>query len=556
MSNHHSSSGDHLLSRSSTGRIGRRTVLGGLVGIGATTAMAAAGCSTDGTEPRGQDQEAVAQVLPTYRAYDGVTPTYPAEPGRTAAAFDVYPADPPRYAEEKPGDGEPLTFMGPTSFGQPPPVKDNRFWQEMNDRVGSPLDISLTPSGDYDAKFATAVAGNQLPDMFLVGAMASLPRFMTSEAADLTEHLAGDNILDYPALANIPTDSWRECVHGGTIRALPLNRGLVSLPSVLVREDLLAAKGVASTDVTDFESLYDLSKELTGGEVFAWTSAPTSHIRNMLDIPQTWVLGDDGRLATSLEDERQQDALEAARRLVADGLVHPSAGSTPVATRKLWFGSGVGPLHPDSFIAWFSLYIQNAEVEGIEIQALPMAGFSGGQGTQALPRPNYGITAINASAGERIPTLLRIADWLAAPTGTEEFRFNKYGIEGLNFTLDGSDPEPTDKSDAVNIGSLYICDAARAIYSPGRPDATRSAWEHQKAVTEKAAEDPTYGLYSETYSRKITTLNRTLNAVRDDIVAGRKPVSTWKSAAQDFMNKGGSVILEEYQEALDADPTR
>src|SRR5699024_7892264 len=195
-------------------------------------------------------------------------------------------------------------------------------------------------------------------------------------------------ILDYPALANLPTDSWRQCIYGGTIRALPVQRGLVSLPSVLVREDVLRAKGVASTDVTDFESMYDLSKELTGGKAFAWSSAPLNHIRMMLDIPQTWVLGDDGKLTTSLQDERQEEALEATRRLVADKLVHPEADSTPVATRKLWFGSGTTPLHPDSFIAWFSLYTQNADVEGMEIQALPMAGFSGGQGTQSVPRPN------------------------------------------------------------------------------------------------------------------------------------------------------------------------
>ncbi|HIT75595.1 MAG TPA: hypothetical protein IAA98_08425 [Candidatus Avipropionibacterium avicola] len=540
-------------------RISRRVVLGGLAGVGAATTLAAAGCSTDsgsGSGSGGGGQQGANQVLPTYQAYEGVTPTYPAEPGRTSAAFESYPADPPRYAEEAPGDGTPVTFMGPTSFAAPPPLRNNTFWQEMNARVGSDLDINLTPAGEYDAKFATSVAGDQLPDMFYIGGMASLPQFMTSKAADLTEYLSGDNILNYPGLANIPTDSWRECIFDGTIRSVPLNRGLVSLPSILVREDVLAEKGISSADATDFEALYDLSKELTGGDVFAWTGAPTGHIRNMLDIPHTWVLGEDGKLTTSLQDERQEQALEASRRLVADGLVHPEAAGTPVATRKLWFGSGTGPLHPDSFIAWFSLYIQNADVEGIEIQALPMAGFNGGQGTQALPRPNAGRTAINASAGDRIPTLLKIADWLAAPTGTEEYRFNKYGVEDHNFTLEGSDPVPTDKADEVNIGSLYICDAARAIYSPGRPAATQSAWEHQKAVTEKAVEDPTYGLYSETYSRRITTLNRALDAVREDIMAGRKPVSAWKPAAEDFMKKGGTKILEEFQQALDADPTR
>ncbi|MFW6598521.1 hypothetical protein ACQBAU_08210 [Propionibacteriaceae bacterium Y2011] len=108
----------------------------------------------------------------------------------------------------------------------------------------------------------------------------------------------------------------------------------------------------------------------------------------------------------------------------------------------------------------------------------------------------------------------------------------------------------------MNIGSLYLCDAARAIYSPGRPDTVRSAWEHQKDVTSKAMGNPTYGLYSETGARKLSTLNRKLGDTVDSIIAGREPVSAWKGAVQTFMSDGASTILEEYQADHDANPPR
>ncbi|MGD7706975.1 hypothetical protein [Microlunatus sp. Y2014] len=540
----------------STGRLSRRAMLAGTVGATAAIGLGAAGCTPgDAGESGGNGERGGAKaVLPNYVPYTGVEPTYPAEVARTSAAFAEYPAEPPRYAENPPGNGQPVTFMGPTSFAMPPVLADNPFWQEMNARAGSPLDIQLTPAGEYDAKFATSVAGGQLPDMFYVGSMASLPEFLAADAADLTDHLSGDAINDYPALANIPSDAWRGCMFGGRIRTLPLHRGLISLPSILVREDLLAGQGMSVTDVDSFETLYSMSKELTGGDQVAWTNVPLGYIRSMLDIPQTWTLDEDGRLGTSLEDERHEQALEAARRLVADKVVVPDYASTPTANRKLAFGSGTRIFHPDSFIAWFSLYVQHERVPGIEIQVLPMAGFDGGQGTQALSSGIGGRSAINIKAGDRIADLLRIADWLAAPVGTEEYLFNKYGIAGRHYNLDGTDPIPTEQNHEVNIGSLYLCDAARAIYSPGRPDTVRSAWEHQQSVTGKAMADPTYGLYSETGARKLPTLDRKLSDTVDSIIAGRQPVSAWQGAVQTFLNDGATTVLEEYQADLDANP--
>ncbi|OYN92671.1 type 2 periplasmic-binding domain-containing protein [Parenemella sanctibonifatiensis] len=537
--------------RAAAPMLNRRTLLGGAA---AAAAIATVGCTTE------KPQEDTAQnraVLPSYIPYDGVEPDYPAESGRSSAAFTTYPADPPVFSDQTPGDGTPVTFMGPTSFAPPPTLPNNKFWQEMNERVGSPLDIVVTPAGEYNAKFATATAGDLLPDMFYIGAATSLPQFMSATAADLTDFLAGDAITDYPGLANIPEASWRQCVFGGRIRALPLERGLVSLGSILCREDLMEAAGMSVADATDLAALEEMSKELTGGGQFAWTGSPLGHIKSMYDIPQTFIRDEGGRLTQALLDERQEEALEAARRMTADGVVHPEAAATQVANRKAWFGTGIGVLHPDSFIAWFSLYVQYGnQTEGLEIQALPVNGVNGGKGTQSLPNPNFGITAINANVGDRLPTLLKIADWLAAPVGTEEYRFNKYGIEGHNFTLENgsSDPVPTDKADEVNIGSLYMCDAARAIYSPGRPDAVESAWNHQRSVTEKCLDNPVFGYYSASAEKNLSALNRDLKGVSEDIVLGRRPVSDWRPAAQRWIDEGGQTIIDEYQKDIDTNP--
>lgn len=529
--------------------ISRRTLLGGAAGAGAAVVLAS--CSSGGSSDPAAQQEANTSALPDYVPYADVEPDLPAELGRTSGGFFAYPESPVSFSSEAPGDGEPVTFMGPTSFGLPPALGDNPFWQEMNERIGSELQISLTPAGEYDAKFSTTIAGDSLPDAFYVGAMPSRPRFMMSKAADLTEHLSGDAVNDYPGLASIPTDSWQECVFEGTIRAIPLNRGLVSLGSVLMRNDLLDEAGIDRAEITSFEALRDISAEMTSGNRWAWADAPLGHLRRMCDIPIRWTL-EDGTIGTNLLDERQLEALEATRQLVDDGSVNPDAAGTPASTKKQWFGGGQIAFMSDSFIAWFSLYVANAGVEGLDIQAMSIPGMTDGVGTQDLPHPNAGFTAFSADVGDRLPVLLRIADWLAAPFGTEEYLFNKYGIAGRNYELDGSDPVPSDRATEVNIGSLYFSDTARVIYSPGRPETVQDAWDHQSAVTEKQVVDPTYGLISETASRRLNSLAGELTAVQDDIIYGRRPVSDWESAAQEFLDGGGTKMIEEYQESYDA----
>lgn len=528
----------------------RRAVLAGGLGL---AVAGLAGCTTGGTTNDDKAGQVDPTVLPAHVPYGGVRPDLPPEDGRCSAGFLKYPTDRPRMWPQAPGDGKPVTAIVPTSFGAPPPLAANPYWQELNRRVGSDLQISVTPSADYNAKFATSVAGDQLPDWFNVGTIASKPDFLTSKAVDLTDHLAGDKIKQYPGLANIPTASWRECVFNGRLMALPLSRGLVSLSTVLTRNDLLAKQGI-TTLPTDWAGLVDLSRQLTGGQTWAWGTIPINYARASLDIPNTVALAD-GRLSWTLHDERQQQALEALRRLVADGLVVPDSAATPTATQKLWFGAGRSILHSDSFIAWFSLLAANAKVEGIEIRSLPVIGHHGGQGTQPVGSANVNVSAINKKAADRIETFLKIADFLAAPFGTEEYLFQKYGTEGRHYKVNADgDPVPVGNSEEINVMSLYLSDAARVVYSAGNPDTARAAYEHQRTVMTKAATDPTVSLYSATADKKLATLNRALNDVANGIIAGRQPVKDWTTAVDTFLSGGGTAILSEYQESYDKAP--
>ncbi len=528
--------------------IHRRSLLAGAGAAG--TAALLASCTTSG--PASPEENLVdPSLLPDLIPYEGVTPDLPGDvlvhPG-----FFSYPDDPIRFTEEVPGDGAPITALVPTSFAVPPPVSSNSYWQEFNQRIGSDMEIAITTQKDWVAKFNTTVAGNALPDMFNVPTQPSMPQFMEATTADLTEYLSGDAIAKYPALANLPTASWSQCIFNNKIHAIPITRGTMGLSVIFGRTDLMAEAGITEPP-QNFAEFAAQAKELTGGNRWGLGSPMLGQIRRMLHIPSYWILEDD-QVKLTLDDERQLQALEAARSLVEAGVVHPDAAGTATPTKKQWFGSGTTILHDDSFIAWFSLYVQFTSVEGIQIDAQHVPGFDGGRGRNVLPNANQSISAINKNSADRIETFLKVANWLAAPFGTEEYLFQKFGVEGVHHTRDeNGDPEViAGTADMVQLGSLYLADAARVLYSPGRQQAVEAAHAYQSEWTEDAFVDPTYALFSDTDSRKGAELNRLLSTATEDIMYGREDVSAWTDAVAEWKSSGGDDIFDEYQKALDA----
>lgn len=527
-------------------RINRRSLIAGALGVVAGWPLAA--CTTSGS---GGGSSAIdSALLPTYRPYLDVEPDLPGETGRSTASFFSYPAEPVRFSSGVPGDGRPIRAMVPSSFALPPGRDRNPFWQELDRRLGSELDLSIVTASDYTTAFSTAVAGDKLPDMFHVGSVQSLPAFMERKAADLTSQLSGDAIEKYPGLANLPTDSWKACIFGGAIRAIPISRGLTNLGVLFARTDRLSAIG--ATQPANFEELLALSKELTSPRARRWAlgGAPVDFVRSMLDIPSPWRVDGDTFVSTRT-DERQQQALEALRTLHQAGVIHPDADTVGGPVKKGWLGAGTIAMAVDSFVAWFSLYGTYATPDNPDfaIQALDIPGFDGGQGTQFVPIPNVGITAINQASSDRVESLLKVADWLCSPFGTEEYLFLKYGQPGVHYRLEGSDPIPEKKAGDIQIGALYLGDAARVLYSPGRRDVIQAAHDYQTRATSKAVSDPTLGLYSETAGRRGASLEAALSSAASDIIAGRKPVADWTGAVDAYLSGGGRTIAEEYTRA-------
>ncbi|WP_350274405.1 extracellular solute-binding protein [Kribbella sp. HUAS MG21] len=528
--------------------ISRRTLLGGSL---AAAAVGLTGCST---VTRSTDIAALNKpvALPTYKRFEGPQPDLPRSHPLMPDCFYKFPERPVKVSDGAPGDGADVTGSAPTSNPIPPTADRNPYWQELNRRLGSSLGLNITSAADYPNKFATAVAGDTLGDLFNVdGGFAYLPQFLEARAQDLTEYLSGDAILEYPFLANAPAASWRGCVFSGGIRAVPIQRGVMSSNTLLVRQDLLDQLGVEIGSPT-VDELVKVAKAVTDGKKNRWGFAvpPTASLSAMLGLPNGWEVRD-GKLVHSRELPEHKELLAITRQMVKDGLIHPDGVAK--ANQKVWFTQGSAVMTQDSYSSIQSFY-RRATNKNFSI-TIPVPRASGGKvGRVLLGSPNNSIAAIRPSSPERTKTLLRVLNWFAAPFGTEEYLFRKFGLPGRHYTLNGTDPQLTkDGGSEVCLGEFpvqYLADGPYPAYFPGHPEAVDNLYNHLKAVLPTAILSPTYGLYSPTQSTKGKVLDTRMDALTKDIQLGRADLSAWDEAVTNYRKSGADAIRNELEQAL------
>ncbi|MFE6968401.1 extracellular solute-binding protein [Isoptericola sp. NPDC057653] len=532
--------------------LSRRSFLGG---VAVVAAGALTGCSPSSSAGGGGSGSA-SVTLPKYIRYEGVTPDLPGDASGIPDTFLRYPAKPVAAFSRPPGDGSEIRGSVPIGGPVPPSAGRNAYWQELNTRLGSDLQLTMTPRADFPQRFATAVAGDGLGDLYTLDmGMAHLPDFLRAQCQDLTEHLAGDAIADYPFLANIATESWRGTVFGGGIYAVPITRGVQSSALLYARGDLLAKHGITD-DPRTVDDFLALCAEVTEPRANTWalSSAPMPMLQQMLGLPNNWQV-EGGTFTHVLELDGHREALELGRRLVDEGYVVPDGVTAEGVDQKTWFASGAALLHADTYSAAPGLHQQSeASAPDYAIRMVRTPSQDGkAPAALWLGPPNNTLSAIKKGDPERVRTLLSVLNWLAAPLGTEEHLFRKFGVEGVHYELDGTDPVLTALGKSETSEGFfpveYLVDGPRSNYFPGRPDVAKDVHAHMADMVPGGVADPTVGLYSDTQGTKGGQLGTALSDATNAILLGRKPVSSWDAVVAKWRADGGDKIRAEYEAA-------
>lgn len=525
-------------------------------GAGAAALGALAACTGSENVPGSGPSDPSTFEWPNHVPFQGPPADLPGTPDGVNPGFLRYPPAESRIATTSgpPGDGSPITAMTPNFSAARPSMGQNSFWQNLNELLGSEFDAQLVPGADYTNVFATTVASGSLPDLFTLYRAPRLPELLRSQAVDLTDFVAGGAIETYPNLANIPSNAWRFSVYSDRIYTIPLFRGLRTSAILFQRSDLLGELGL-NTAPSDFEEFLEIALEVTdpARNRWAFSNFPTEFLRQSLGIGNLWV-EEDGRFSSAWADERQQDFFEAGRRLIEAGVIHPD-GFTGTGHKDRFMSGECFYVH-DGMSAWGGYYTSVASsnpalIETFQIDGVPV--FDHSDGFEGAPWRGPDVAeqcGIGRGATDRIETVLAVANYLAAPLGSEEKLNAMYGVEGAHYDFVDGEPIRTElgATEWLNLGLLMS--SPFEVEVAGHPDAVSMQHRFQTYLSEQAQRNAADGLYSEALVSNGGALNLELADLTNEILQGRQRPDSWEPALENFKAGGGDEIAEELAEAL------
>ncbi len=541
---------------------------GGSTGLTSPTAAIA-------TRPAGTAGVAGSAVVGSPVAADGrlVSP----QQGVPDAVTKVPTSFPTSYNGTPSKGGKVTAFT--ISYNAPPVARDqNKFWQELEKRLGCSWDPIITPQPSYGEKSSALLAGGSLPELFYLNpGQNAAPQYKAMEQGaflDLTPYVTGDAGKEYKNLATIPASTWKNTSFKGKIYGVP--RSLQRSGNItFYRSDWTKKLNIAAPTSTEAvrAMLSAFSKNDPDGNGQpdtwgitryggGWSGWDTSSIAfNMFGMPAGWRVNKDGTMTNEIETDEYRQGLAYLQQLFADGSFYPDAGSMTFAQASTSFSGGKVGVHSggfESFItpkakgsAYGNLVQSNPQAE---IAGLLPSAIGGAKGVTRNTQGAFGVVGIPSTTKDqnRIKGLLWILDYLAAPFGSEEHKFLNYGIEGVD---SDKDPETgalsvTNQGVAERGDLVYMMTGLLVVYYPNAPGAAEAAQKLALDIFKIGQDDPSWPLYSQTNVSKSAELGQFGFDRATAIITGREPLSTLDKAITDWKSRGGDQIRQEFEASL------
>ncbi len=542
--------------------LNRRTLM---IASFAAAAVATAGCSsnTPGTAPSTAGE---GLIWPTQVPLEKLPGAHISDVPGVAPAYEQWPNPSRQSVKTPPGSGGNLRTLAPTWSTAPPPIAKNKWAQE----VQKDLNVKWSPeiTADYGQVIPTTLASGKLPDLMFLEWTSNpsvLQAMQQGAFADLTPHLTGDKIKDYPNLANFPEYAWKASALLNKLWIVPNTLSKVNQFDVWRMDwvESLGHSGPAETTDQFLEICKDVTEKKPGGrDCYAFTTLDrgTFLAREMHAVPNEWS-EKDGKFSFMFEEESYAKALEWAAKCWKEGLFHPDALSMDWAkSRDLWAAG-------KTFIEFASLdlFFGNGEtgMRGSLFKADPQA-----KGEHFIPPgatdagPNLlgssvgfwggaGISAEHEKDEKKMKELLSILDYWVAPFGTQEFLLMRHGIEGRHFTFnkDGQ-PEPTNDAGAQEELNMNVLAAPVFLYYPAKPQTAVEAQAIVEANLAHIQPNAAWGLVSDTWMRKSAALGNIVSDTVRKIVTGEEKVTSLDAAVQSWRSAGGDAARKEFEEAF------
>lgn len=542
---------ESTIGRGSGAAFSRRGFLAGGT-VAALGAFALAGCSTNGAATGAQGVD-LKSILPDYIPVEYVKSKYPSVNNSTPIFTEV-PSEYVQSVKTPPGSGSTINAMVPIYSAVPPGLPENNYFVALNEALGAKVVINAVEGSSYGEKLQAVLASpKNVADWVAVPSSTIPARFdEAAEAvfADLTPFLAGDKVKKYPNLANITTDTWKYCVYNGKLMGLPNPQEAIG-SWLFYRHDVLEEVGVEPP--TNGEELKSFAKALTDEKKGRWglDEIFLGGIDNMFRVPAKWRL-DGNKLVHRYETDEYKEALLFNRELFAAGVVHPDAVAGTGSYKTRFEAAQVATM-VDSFGGWRGSMRRVApQIPGYDQR--PAMPFAADGGEPYIPRPDaVTMTSfIKKADDEKIEEILGLANLLAAPFGTTEFRLVNYGVEGVDWELKEDGTEGSTDLGTKEVVATYKFLAAPNVVDAvvSNPDVGEMTHAFMEEATKYLVEDPFWGNRIIEPAR-FSSLQQPFDDLEADLARGRANKEDIDAAVEQWRSAGGDDLRAFYEEVLE-----
>ena len=522
-----------------------------------------------------------AVKLPTYQPpANAPKPDFSGSPdGIVEPGYVNWPSTTFQSVKQPPGDGSDVSIFLNIPGAPPPQVDQNPAWQAWNKALNANLIFQFYPFADLAPRFATLIAGNELPDIIntLVRQDITLtPELLAAKAADLTPFVSGDAIKDYPNLAALPTRSWLGMIFDNKIYGVPVPTPYGQFfwwP--FIHQELLDETGVGQPKTTDEykKLMVDLTRpqknqygilSQAGYQYSYDMNTGNGWYPSMFGAPNLWSVDANGKFTHTFETDAYRQALAFDADLFKAGVFHPDTSNLNVVTAATAFEARQGALvvtglRPDFWD------IRGTPAEPLQpppkINLLTPPAAQGVKAQYYNGRPAFAISFLKKAPEARIKMLLRVLDYIAAPFGSDEYLVVRYGVKGRDWEPDANGNPILTKTGQTDFASIttgtvgFLSTAAgtyQVLYSSADPGFAKRIQDYQKILAPMSTEDASIGLFSAQQASKGVPLIQSFGEGITDMVTGRRPASDLDGLVSAWRSGGGSTIRSEYEKAYAA----
>lgn len=542
------------------GRISRRQAFG-LAGAGAGIALTASACGGGGS---GSDAasgevltgselaEQVQANTPNSELSFLIEPDYPSVNGSTPG-YSTIPGDLETSVPETPGAGSTFTVMSPAWWTTPPSLGSNAYYDVMNEALGATLDFQPSDGNAYADKIQTVLASpRSMPDWIVLPSWNIPARFVEGVGnmfADLTDHLKGDGIKDYPNLARLDPATWQYCMFNGRIFGLPYPSELIT-DAFFYRRDLF---GELDLEVpTSGDELLEVLEEATDPGANRWGCEDIwNGIQLMYALPATF-REEGSELVHRFETPEFKQAVAFLTKVIEQGSMHPDAVAG-TGNAKDRFEAGQTVVMTDGVGGWHES-LARVRPANPDFDPMAMDFFAPGGGAPTLFRGhpvNIFSFLKKTDDEERIKEALRIADFCAAQFGTTEKNLLSYGEEGVHHTIDADGIPQLTEQGKREVTSTYEFLAQPAIANAHVqfPEYVKDSSEWMARQSEFVEDPLFYGIQIQEPA-EFGSLSQPVDDLVVDISRGRTSIDALDDAVEKWRADGGDELREFYAEFL------